>query len=119
MAFLSISSPGPGSNMVENRFAAQIASYLSTVTSLGCLIVSLLLVRQAKRHETGQDAVSGSLLISSFSLLNTLIYVGKFFGKYDTCNTRPGNSRHSLCLAVCLADVVVRFRQNPYIGVAY
>jgi len=30
----------------------------------------------------------------------------KFFGKYDTCNTRPGNSRHSVCLAVCLVDVV-------------
>jgi hypothetical protein len=118
MAFLSISSPDPGSNMVENRFAAQIASYLSTVTGLGCLIASLLLVRQAKCHETAQDAVSDSLLISSF-LLNTLICVGKFFGKYDTCNTRPGNSRHSVCLAVCLADVVVRFRQNPYIGVAY
>jgi len=58
MGFLSISRPDPGSNMVENRSVAEIASYLSTVTSLGCLIVSLLLVRQAKRHETAQDAAN-------------------------------------------------------------
>jgi len=58
MGFLSISRPDPGSNMVKNRSVAEIASYLSTVTSLGCLIVSLLLVRQAKRHETAQDAAN-------------------------------------------------------------
>jgi hypothetical protein len=58
MVFLSISSVDAGGNMVENRSVAQIASYISALTSLGSVILSSLLVRQAKGRQTATDAVS-------------------------------------------------------------
>jgi hypothetical protein len=63
MVFLSISSVDAGGNMVENRSVAQIASYISALTSLGSVILSSLLVRQAKSRQTATDAVSVRLSI--------------------------------------------------------
>ncbi|KIM71656.1 hypothetical protein PILCRDRAFT_93766 [Piloderma croceum F 1598] len=56
IVFLSISSVDAGGNMVENRSVAQIASYISALTSLGSVVLSSLLVRQAKDRQTATDA---------------------------------------------------------------
>jgi len=53
MAFLSIQSVDNGGNTVFNRSAAQIASYISIVASLGSVTLSLLLWRQ-NRPKDGQ-----------------------------------------------------------------
>jgi hypothetical protein len=68
MAFLSTQSADANGNRVENRSAAQIASYISIIMSLGSLILSLLLVRQAQGRQTAQEAVRTSLFIRSASL---------------------------------------------------
>jgi hypothetical protein len=68
MGFLSISSVDAGGNKVPNRSAAQIASYISTITSFGSLIMSLLLLRQVKHRSTAVDAVRVSLSIPSLPL---------------------------------------------------
>jgi hypothetical protein len=55
---LSIQSVDAGGNMVVNRSAAQIASYISVVTSLGSVILSLLLSRQNRLNQNVEEAVS-------------------------------------------------------------
>jgi hypothetical protein len=59
MAFLSIQSVDAGGNLVANRSAAQIASYISIVTSLGSIITSLLIGRRNRKSDTA-DIVSVS-----------------------------------------------------------
>jgi hypothetical protein len=46
--------------MVADRSAAQITSYISIVTSVGSVIISLLLVRQnrSKNRQSVEEAVS-------------------------------------------------------------
>ena len=67
MAFLSIQSVDNYGEMILDRSAAQIASYISIVTSLGSFVSSLLLVRQnrSKNRETAEDA-----MCISFNLFN-------------------------------------------------
>ena len=60
MAFLSIQSVDAGGNLVVNRSAAQIASYLSILTSLGSIITSLLIGRQNRSSTTIEREVSVS-----------------------------------------------------------
>ncbi len=57
VAFLAIPSVDNGPNDVT---AAQISSYLSIVTSIGSILLGLLLIRQhrVKAKETADDAVS-------------------------------------------------------------
>ena len=56
VAFLAIPSVDTGDGHVS---AAQISSYLSIVTSVGCILVGLLLIRQhrVKSKETAEEAV--------------------------------------------------------------
>lgn len=49
MAFLAIPGVGPGNN---TRTLTQIVSYTSIVTSLGCLVIGLVLIRH---HGTSMD----------------------------------------------------------------
>lgn len=55
VAFLSIQSVDNGGSVVADRSAAQITSYISIVTSVGSVIISLLLVRQ-NRSKNRQNA---------------------------------------------------------------
>ena len=59
MAFLSIQSIDNGGNLVADRSAAQIASYISIMTSVGSVIISLILVRQnrSKNRHSAEEAV--------------------------------------------------------------
>jgi len=65
MAFLSIQSVDNGGDVVADRSAAQIASYISIVTSVGSVIISLLLVRQNRsiNRQTVEEAVSISVCL--------------------------------------------------------
>jgi hypothetical protein len=56
MSFLAIQSVDNGGAKVKDRSAAQIASYISIVTSLGTVILSLLLVRQYRSKGSVNDA---------------------------------------------------------------
>lgn len=58
VAFLAIQSVDEASSS-PSRSAAQITSYLSVITSIGSIILGLLLVRQnrSKAKETSRDAV--------------------------------------------------------------
>jgi hypothetical protein len=60
VAFLSIQSVDNNGIMVADRSAAQITSYISIVTSVGSVIISLLLVRQnrSKNRQSVEEAVS-------------------------------------------------------------
>ena len=60
MAFLSIQSVDNGGQVVKDRSPAQIASYISIVTSVGSVILSLLLVRQnrSRNRQLMDEAVS-------------------------------------------------------------
>lgn len=58
MAFLAIQSVDNNGNPVVDRSPAQVASYISIVTSLGSVIISLLLVRQNLTKNKAGDAVS-------------------------------------------------------------
>jgi hypothetical protein len=60
MAFLSIQSVDAGGDLVANRSAAQIASYISIVTSLGSIILSLLIGRKHRSDRETGEAVSVS-----------------------------------------------------------
>jgi len=55
MSFLAIQSVDNGSQQL-NRSAAQIASYISIVTSLGSVILALLLVRQHRSRGSAGEA---------------------------------------------------------------
>ena len=59
MAFLSIQSINNGGNLVADRSAAQITSYISIMTSVGSVIISLILVRQnrSKNRHSAEEAV--------------------------------------------------------------
>lgn len=64
MAFLAIQSVDNGGNLVPNRSVAQVASYISIVTSLGSILLSLLLIRQNRsKKNNAAEAVS----LSSFA----------------------------------------------------
>jgi hypothetical protein len=56
VAFLSIQSVDSGD---RSRTPAQLASYLSTVASIGSIVIGLLLLRQhrTKPHDAAQDVV--------------------------------------------------------------
>jgi hypothetical protein len=54
VAFLAIQSVDNDGTMVINRSAAQISCYVSMVTSLGSVMLALLLVRQ-NRSESRQS----------------------------------------------------------------
>ena len=60
VAFLAIPSVDSNQNSVT---PAQIASYLSIITSVGSILLGLLLIRQhrVKAKETADDAVSPEL----------------------------------------------------------
>ncbi|KAJ7444796.1 hypothetical protein B0H11DRAFT_437351 [Mycena galericulata] len=51
VAFLSIQSVDQGGVAVPTRSAAQISSYLSTLTSIGAVIIGLLLVKQNRNRD--------------------------------------------------------------------
>ena len=57
VAFLAIPSVDPGSHL---RTPAQLASFISIVTSIGSVVVGLLLLRQhrTKPHEAAEEVVS-------------------------------------------------------------
>jgi len=56
MSFLAIQSVDNGGNIVRDRSAAQISSYISIVTCLGTVIFALLLSRQNRSMATVDDA---------------------------------------------------------------
>jgi len=56
MSFLAIQSVDNNGDKTFNRSAAQIASYISIVTSLGTVILSLLLVREYRSKGSAGDA---------------------------------------------------------------
>jgi hypothetical protein len=57
VAFLAIPSVDPGNHI---RTPAQLASYISIVTSIGSVVVGLLLLRQhrTKPHDAAEEVVS-------------------------------------------------------------
>lgn len=57
VAFLAISSVDNGGDLVANRSVAQIASYVSTIQSLGSFLIALVLVVQI-RTISAEEAVS-------------------------------------------------------------
>lgn len=60
VAFLAIQSVDNDGNQVVDRSPAQIVSYISIITSLGSVLLSMLLVRQnrSKGREAADKAVS-------------------------------------------------------------
>ncbi|KAJ6621366.1 hypothetical protein B0H10DRAFT_2215293 [Mycena sp. CBHHK59/15] len=60
VAFLAIQSVDQGGTSVTNRSPTQISSYLSILTSIGSIIIGLLLVKQNRNRdrETAQSAAS-------------------------------------------------------------
>ena len=59
MAFLAIQSVDNGGQLVPDRSVAQVASYISIVTSLGSMLLSLLLIRQNRsKKNDAAEAVS-------------------------------------------------------------
>ena len=73
MAFLAIPGVDPGTGA---RTLSQIICYLSIVTSLGCLVTGLVLLRHhgAKQYDTAEEIVScivrSAALISSLTVTN-------------------------------------------------
>ena len=63
MAFLAIQSVDNDGQLTPLRSVAQVASYISIVTSLGSILLSLLLIRQnrSKKNDAG-EAVSLSTI---------------------------------------------------------
>ena len=57
VAFLAIPSVDPGDHI---RTPAQLASFMSIVTSIGSVVVGLLLLRQhrTKPHDAAEEVVS-------------------------------------------------------------
>lgn len=107
MTFLSISSIDSGRNVTNDRTTAQIASYTSVIMSLGSVLLSRLLVRQAQSLQTASETVRISFPLI-FPLLNPLLFVGNVFTQYDTHNARSRDTRNSVCSAICIVDMVVR-----------
>ncbi|KAJ7512643.1 hypothetical protein B0H11DRAFT_1985 [Mycena galericulata] len=67
VSFLSINSVDQNGNLVVDRSPAQISSYLSILTSLGGIIVALLLVQQTRHQDRNNNSMCsfGADLISS------------------------------------------------------
>jgi hypothetical protein len=60
VAFLAIPGVGPGG---DTRTLTQIVSYISIVTSLGCLVTGLVLIRhhKTKLQDAAEEVVSYSI----------------------------------------------------------
>ncbi|KAG6907776.1 hypothetical protein DXG01_007383 [Tephrocybe rancida] len=70
VAFLAIPSNDPSNNsprLLTARTAAQIASYISVVTSFASMMLALLLVRQHKAKERGTEDVKHNYLMKHYS----------------------------------------------------
>ena len=69
VAFLSIQNGDAGGDLIANHAAAQIASYISIVTSLGSIILSLLIGRQNRSTTIDREvSVSSSSFMSRISI---------------------------------------------------
>ncbi|KAJ7927514.1 hypothetical protein B0H13DRAFT_2312462 [Mycena leptocephala] len=66
VSFLSIQSVDQGGNLVLNRSPAQIASYLSILTSIGSIILGLLLLKQTRNRDR-DTPTAAALFISCHS----------------------------------------------------
>ena len=63
MAFLAIQSVDNGGQSTPRRSAAQVASYISIITGLGSILLSLLLIRQNRsKKNDAEEAVSLSTI---------------------------------------------------------
>lgn len=66
MVFLAIQSVDNGGNPTPHRSVAQVASYISIVTSLGSILLSLLLLHQNRsKKNNAAEAVSLSTSASN------------------------------------------------------
>ena len=104
MSFLAIQSVDNGGAKVKDRSAAQIASYISIVTSLGTVILSLLLVRQYRSKGSADDAVR--IVHISHLLLGAKIHTGKILRENDR-SVWPRDTSYLVCSALRIALVVV------------
>ncbi|KAF8190319.1 hypothetical protein K438DRAFT_1831838 [Mycena galopus ATCC 62051] len=62
VAFLSIQSVDQGGNIVSARSAAQISSYLSMLTSIGSVIIGLLLVKHHRNRARNTAAEAANFI---------------------------------------------------------
>jgi hypothetical protein len=97
VSFLAIPSVDPASSgpVPTSRNFAQNASYVSTITSVGSIIVALLLVRQnsSKSRETPEEAVSITCECSLLSL-KSYISTGTIFEREDSSRVWTGDTGH-------------------------
>lgn len=110
MSFLAIQSVDNGGAVVLDRSAAQISSYISIVTSLGTVIFALLLARQNRSQGAVlDDTVRRLWFISFYGIVLTICATGEIPRSDDTSNSWPGGSSYFVCIALCIAHVVVSF----------
>lgn len=87
ISFLSIQSIDNNGNLVAKRSLTQIVSYISMVTSLGSVLLAMLLVRQnrSKGREAADKAVSAFTchFLVIWQVL-TLLLIGRFPSQHDT-----------------------------------
>ncbi|KAJ7269953.1 hypothetical protein C8J57DRAFT_1509064 [Mycena rebaudengoi] len=83
VAFLSIQSVDQGGNLAATRSPAQIASYLSTLASIGSIIIGLLLSKQNRDRDAQTAAEAANYLaarthpklgLESLAILHSLPY---------------------------------------------
>ena len=113
VAFLAIPSVDNGNN--PPRSSAQIASYISIATSIGSIILGLLLVRQnrTKSRENAEDVVSATHLILLNSLNEAL--VEQVFACAYTSHSWTRNISHHVQSPIRFTYVVVSPSSFRYI----
>jgi len=115
VAFLSIQSVDI--NTGSHRSPAQICSYLSSATNIGCIILGLLLLRQyrTKDHAAGEVVSQFRLFMLSFLPIHTK--VGRSCSPLST--TKPGNTRDLVQPSLRSADLGVCYSMPYKLAVTY
>jgi hypothetical protein len=105
VAFLAIQSVDNNGYQNASRSPTQISSYLSVLTSIGSIIIGLLLVKQNRNRDrvTAPDAVGPHL----FHLTKLTLCAGEVHLRSDASNAGPRDARHLVFLALCDAYLVV------------
>ena len=100
-----------GTPRVQILSGAQISSYFSISTSVGSIVLGLLLVRQSqtKDREKASDVVSiykvRTICPKKLNMRN--YQLGKFLEKQSSSSAWVRNPSHHVQLAICVTDVEV------------
>ena len=112
VAFLAIQSVDHGG---RTRTPAQLASYLSIITSIGSVVIGLLLLRhhRTKPHDSSDEVVSRIIWSRPSSSL-TVIAIGSLSQKPSSGCPRVRNPRNPIQSALCVTALVVS-ADNPVV----